>query len=45
MTPAEEEYVHHVSCIDDLNRAWSILQELRRASEPTAVRAQHSLLL
>ncbi len=39
MTPAEEKYVHHVSCIDDLNRAWSILQELRRASERTAVHA------
>jgi len=33
MTASEEEYVHYVECIDSLNRAWRILQELR-AIEP-----------
>ena len=28
ITDKEEYYVHHVQCIDSLNRAWVILQEL-----------------
>ena len=29
MTPQEERYVHFVSSIDNLNKAWRILQEIR----------------
>jgi hypothetical protein len=30
MTPQEEQYVHFVSSIDNLNNAWRILQEIRQ---------------
>jgi len=30
MTKKEEKYVHFVSCINDLNSAWRILQEIKR---------------
>ena len=33
MTSDEERYVHFVQCTDDLNEAWSILQEIRRAPD------------
>jgi hypothetical protein len=29
MTPQEERYIHFVSSIDNLNKAWRILQEIR----------------
>jgi hypothetical protein len=29
MTPQEEQYVHFVSSIDNLNKAWCILKEIR----------------
>lgn len=28
MTAQEEKYIHFVSCIDNLNRAWKILQDI-----------------
>ncbi len=39
MTSHEEEYVHYVGCIEDLNRGWCILQELRSIPKRTAVHA------
>jgi hypothetical protein len=39
MTSHEEEFVHYVGCIEDLNRAWCILQELRAVTKHTAVYA------
>jgi hypothetical protein len=38
MTPAEEDFVHYVDCIDSLNRAWSILQELGTIERPSPIR-------
>jgi len=38
MTPAEEDFVHYVDCIDSLNRAWSILQQLGTSEQPSAIR-------
>jgi hypothetical protein len=37
MTSHEEEFVHYVGCIEDLNRAWYILQELRAVTKHIAV--------
>ena len=37
MTPQEEEYIHFVSSIDDLNRAWCILQEIRKSKDSKLV--------
>jgi hypothetical protein len=39
MTTSEEEYVHYVECIDSLNRAWWILQELRTTQPKNAITA------
>src|SRR6266496_2545376 len=39
MTPADEDFIHYVDCIDSLNRAWSILQDLGSVERPSAVRA------
>ncbi len=39
MTPADEDFIHCVDCIDSLNRAWSILQDLGSVERPSAVRA------
>lgn len=39
MTATEEEYVHYVECIDSLNRAWWILQELRATKQKNAITA------
>lgn len=39
MTPDEEKFVHYVDCIDSLNRAWSILQDLGKVEQPTALHA------
>lgn len=39
MTPADEDFVHYVDCIDSLNRAWSILQDLGTVARPSAVHA------
>src|SRR6266568_7246012 len=39
MTAADEDFVHYVDCIDSLNRAWSILQDLGRVERPSAVHA------
>ena len=35
MTPSEEDFVHYVECIQSLNRAWSILQELATIEHPS----------
>ena len=39
MTPTDEDFIHYVDCIDSLNRAWSILQDLGSVERPSAVRA------
>jgi len=39
MTPADEDFVHYVDCIDSLNRAWSILQDLGTVERPSALHA------
>jgi hypothetical protein len=39
MTPAEEDFVHYVECIESLNRAWSILQDLGTVEKPSALHA------
>ena len=39
MTTSEEEYVHYVECIDSLNRAWWILQQLRATEPKNAITA------
>ncbi len=39
MTANEEHYVHYVECIDSLNRAWAILQDLRMSEHKTAIHA------
>ena len=39
MTATEEQYVHYVECIDSLNRAWWILQELRATEQKNAITA------
>lgn len=31
MTPQEEKYVHFASCLENLNRAWWILNEVKRS--------------
>ena len=36
MTPADEDFTHYVDCIDSLNRAWSILQDLGSVERPSA---------
>lgn len=38
MTLQEEEYIHFVSSIEDLNRAWGILQEIRKSKDSKLVR-------
>ena len=37
MTATEEAFVHYAECIYSLNRAWSILQELGRVEQPSAL--------
>lgn len=39
MTPAQEDFVHYVECIESLNRAWSILQDLGTVEKPSALHA------
>ncbi|MBL9186867.1 MAG: hypothetical protein JNK23_05270 [Opitutaceae bacterium] len=39
MTPAQEDFVHYVECIESLNRAWSILQDLGTVEKPSALQA------
>jgi YHS domain-containing protein len=37
VTPADEDFIHYVDCIDSLNRAWSILQNLGKVEQPSAL--------
>ena len=37
MTTQEEQYIHFVSCIDALNRAWKILQDIRKNKDNNLV--------
>jgi hypothetical protein len=37
MTPIDESFVHYIGCIDSLNRAWSILQDLGSVERPSAL--------
>ena len=39
MTSSEEDYVHYMECIDTLNQAWSILQDLRATEQRNALTA------
>jgi hypothetical protein len=39
MTAEHKDFVHYVDCIDSLNRAWSILQDLGKVEHPTAAHA------
>jgi hypothetical protein len=39
LTISEEQYVHYVECINSLNQAWFILQELRKAKSKSAIHA------
>jgi hypothetical protein len=39
MNRTEEDFVHYVECIESLNRAWSILQDLGAVERPSAIHA------
>jgi hypothetical protein len=39
MTENEESFIHYAECIDSLNRAWSILHDLRNVDGPSAFHA------
>jgi hypothetical protein len=39
LTISEEQYVHYVECINSLNQAWSILQDLRAIKHKSAIHA------
>lgn len=39
MSAEYEDFIHYVDCIDSLNRAWSILQDLGKVEQPSAVHA------
>jgi hypothetical protein len=39
LTVSEEQYVHYVECINSLNQAWSILQDLRATKQKLAIHA------
>jgi len=45
MTEQEEEYVHFVSCIDDLNDAWRLLQEIKQCKGNSLVGAAFQFAL
>lgn len=39
MSVDEEKFIHYVECIQSLNRAWRILQDLGEVEHPTALHA------
>ena len=39
LTVSEEQYVHYMGCINSLNQAWSILQDLRIIKQKSAIHA------
>ncbi len=39
MNENEESFIHYAECIDSLNRAWSILHDLRNVNGPSAFHA------
>ena len=45
MTEQEEKYVHFVSCINDLNNAWRLLQEIKQCKGNSLVGAAFQFAL
>lgn len=39
MTEQEENYIHFAACIENFNKAWKILQEIKANKEPSVFKA------